>query len=165
MDSTQNNSTTTETHESAQPTNEEMEGVRNEPAEGEPQGEQQEPQPQGEIDYTNIDTKEIFDGLDVPEGFEVRLDTENEAYKWWSEFAKENNIPKDQFIGGIQSFVKQQLADMGDPDAEIQKLGENGQQIIQDVDHWLSETLKRAAGGILMNALFTVKANIEAIIA
>ena len=130
MDSTQNNST---------------------PAEGEPQGEQQEPQPQGEIDYTNIDTKEIFDGLDVPEGFEVRLDTENEAYKWWSEFAKENNIPKDQFIGGIQSFVKQQLADMGDPDAEIQKLGENGQQIIQDVDHWLSETLKRAAGGILMN--------------
>ena len=141
-----------------------MQGVRNDAApegeqapdpasaEGEPQGEQTEGEtpPEGEaegkVDYKGIPDEEILGGLEVPEGMEIGLDRENKAFQFWSEFAEKNGISKDDYVAGIQSFIQQQIADAGDPAQEIAKIGDNGQQVVDQVDHWLSETLKRHFG-------------------
>lgn len=120
------------------------EGEAPPPAEGEAPPE--EPQPEGPIDYSKIEQAEILGGIEVPEGFELKLDEDNKALQWWQNYAKENNVPKEVYVDAIQQFVKQQLDDLGDPAAEIAKLGDNGKEMVTKVDHWLSETLKRHYG-------------------
>lgn len=97
--------------------------------------------------YTDLQ-KKLGGFTGAPESYEVPegIDGEDEAFKAFSEFAAKHNMNQELFNEGFE-FYKTALGVSGEVsvEAEMQKLGDNAEQRIGQVETFLRNNVKDAA--------------------
>ena len=71
---------------------------------------------------------------EMPEGVNVNLDAELPIVKWWGEFASNKGLSQDEFNNGVNAFVENAVADIPNEKAEIEALGDNGNERVEAVE-------------------------------
>ena len=82
-----------------------------------------------------------YDTSLLPEGINIDPSESDPMLDWWREHCFNNKLPQETFESGINAFIKADLETVSNPDVEISKLGERGEQRFQSVIKWLNGTL------------------------
>lgn len=79
--------------------------------------------------------------LNVPENINIDLDENDPLLAWFNDFARERGLTQDEYNEAIRVYIETEVAALPDVNAEIQKLGANGQDRLQAVSASLKELL------------------------
>jgi hypothetical protein len=71
------------------------------------------------------DRPETAGDYQLPEFVNEEQAVDNELLRWWSEHSFENGYSQDEFQKGLEMYMQASMADVPDPDVELQKLGDN----------------------------------------
>jgi hypothetical protein len=86
--------------------------------------------------------------LNVPElEGNVSLDISNEMpiVQWWNQTAKNSGLTQEQYDEGVKVFVDNAIANLPNPDLEVQKLGDSGRERIEAAELWSKKHLSPEA--------------------
>lgn len=82
--------------------------------------------------------------LNVPQLDEsVNIDINNEMpiVQWWNQTAKDAGLTQEQYDSGVKAFVDNAVANLPNPELEVQKLGDTGKQRIEAAELWSKKHL------------------------
>ena len=82
--------------------------------------------------------------LNVPElEGNVSLDISNDMpiVQWWNQTAKNSGLTQEQYDEGVKVFVDNAIANLPNPDLEVQKLGDSGRERIEAAELWSKKHL------------------------
>jgi len=82
-----------------------------------------------------------YDTSLLPEGVNLDAEEKDPMLDWWRDHCFKNKLSQETFESGINAFIKADMESCTNPDAEIAKLGESGEQRFQSVIKWLNGTL------------------------
>ena len=82
-----------------------------------------------------------YDTSILPEGINFDAEAPDPMLDWWRDHCFQNKLPQEAFESGINAFLKAEAESITNPDTEIAKLGESGEQRFQSVIIWLNGTL------------------------
>jgi len=105
---------------------------------------------------------ELSDELKIPENVELDLTAEDPMVSWFFGFAKENGLSQEVVSKAINEYVGIELAAMPDVTAEIEKLGDHGQDRMLRVHNWLETKLSDEQFAAI-NPLLSSAAQVEAL--
>ena len=71
------------------------------------------------------DRPETAGDYQLPDFVDQEQAVDNELLRWWSEHSFENGYSQDEFQKGLEMYMQASMADVPDPDVELQKLGDN----------------------------------------
>lgn len=71
------------------------------------------------------DRPETAGDYQLPDFVDQEQAVDNELLRWWSEHSFENGYSQDEFQKGLEMYMQASMADVPDPDIEMQKLGDN----------------------------------------
>jgi len=71
------------------------------------------------------DRPETAGDYQLPDFVDQEQAVDNELLRWWSEHSFENGYSQDEFQKGLEMYMQASMADVPDPDVEMQKLGDN----------------------------------------
>lgn len=71
------------------------------------------------------DRPETAGDYQLPDFVNEEQAVDNELLRWWSEHSFENGYSQDEFQKGLEMYMQASMADVPDPDVELQKLGDN----------------------------------------
>jgi len=86
--------------------------------------------------------------LNVPElEGNVSLDISNDMpiVQWWNNTAKNAGLSQEQYDEGVKVFVDNAIANLPNPDLEVQKLGDSGRERIEAAELWSKKHLSPEA--------------------
>lgn len=83
----------------------------------------------------------LSDELKIPEGVELDLTAEDPLVKWFFGFAKTHGMSQEDVDGAINEYIGLEIAGMPDMAAEIEKLGDHGQDRMLRVHNWMESKL------------------------
>ena len=86
--------------------------------------------------------------LNVPElEGNVSLDISNDMpiVQWWNQTAKNSGLTQEQYDEGVKVFVDNAIANLPNPDLEVQKLGDSGRERIEAAELWSKKHLSPEA--------------------
>ena len=86
--------------------------------------------------------------LNVPElEGNVSLDISNDMpiVQWWNNTAKNAGLTQEQYDEGVKVFVDNAIANLPNPDLEVQKLGDSGRERIEAAELWSKKHLSPEA--------------------
>ena len=93
----------------------------------------------------------------IPEGFDVKFADDDPMIEMWRNLAFQSNFSNDQFMEGIRTYIQTSLENRVDPTAELEKLGENGQDRINRIDLVLNKHLEAEEVGVLADFIGTAE--------
>jgi hypothetical protein len=102
------------------------------------------------------------DDLKIPEGVELDMTADDPMVSWFFDFAKEHGMSQETVDSAIKQYMETELAGMPDINAEIEKLGDHGQDRVLRVHNWMSSKLSDEEVSAL-DPLMTSAASIEAL--
>ena len=76
----------------------------------------------------------VIPELELPEGVNVDINTEEPMLQWWADTAKKAGLSQEQFAEGIKQFVNNEIAGLPDIQAEKELLGDNADQRIESAN-------------------------------
>ena len=82
--------------------------------------------------------------LNVPQLDEsVNIDINNEMpiVQWWNQTAKDAGLSQEQYDSGVKAFIDNAIANLPNPELEVQKLGDTGKQRIEAAELWSKKHL------------------------
>ncbi len=79
--------------------------------------------------------------LELPEGVNVDINTEEPMLQWWADTAKKNGLSQEQFAEGINQFVNNEIAGLPNPQAEKELLGDKAEERIESANLWAKKNL------------------------
>ena len=82
--------------------------------------------------------------LNVPQLDEsVNIDINNEMpiVQWWNQTAKDAGLSQEQYDSGVKAFIDNAVANLPNPELEVQKLGDTGKQRIEAAELWSKKHL------------------------
>lgn len=81
--------------------------------------------------------------LNVPEMENTKLtvNADMPIVKWWGETAKSVGLSQEQYDSGVKAFVDNAVANLPNPDLEVQKLGDNGKERVEAASMWSKKHL------------------------
>lgn len=99
-----------------------------------------------EEDYANKMSSQapeeyVIPELELPEGVNVDINTEEPMLQWWADTAKKAGLSQEQFAEGIKQFVNNEIAGLPDIQAEKELLGDNADQRIESANLWAKKNL------------------------
>ncbi len=71
------------------------------------------------------DRPETAGDYQLPDFVDQEQAVDNDLLRWWSEHSFENGYSQDEFQKGLEMYMQASMADVPDPDVELQKLGDN----------------------------------------
>ena len=71
------------------------------------------------------DRPETSGDYQLPDFVNEEQAVDNELLRWWSEHSFENGYSQDEFQKGLEMYMQASMADVLDPDVELEKLGDN----------------------------------------
>ncbi len=86
--------------------------------------------------------------LNVPElEGNVSLDISNDMpiVQWWNNTAKNAGLTQEQYDEGVKVFIDNAIANLPNPDLEVQKLGDSGRERIEAAELWSKKHLSPEA--------------------
>lgn len=83
----------------------------------------------------------VIPDLELPEGVNIDINTEEPMLQWWANTAKEAGLSQEQFAEGIKQFVNNEIAGLPDIQAEKNLLGDNADQRIESANLWAKKNL------------------------
>ena len=82
-------------------------------------------------------------GIDPPEGYEFNFKDDDPMLEMWRNMAFQSNLSNDQFMEGVRTWVNHNMSARVDAAAELEKLGENGQDRQTRMDLVLNKHLSQ----------------------
>ena len=79
--------------------------------------------------------------LKIPDNVELDFSEEDPLVSWFFGFAKENGMSQDTVDKALNQYVGIEMENMTDISAEIEKLGDHGQDRMLRVHNWLESKL------------------------
>lgn len=82
--------------------------------------------------------------LNVPqldESVNVEINNEMPIVQWWNQTAKDAGLSQEQYDSGVKAFIDNAVANLPNPELEIQKLGDTGKQRIEAAELWSKKHL------------------------
>lgn len=104
----------------------------------------------------------LSDDIKVPENVELDLTDDDPLVKWFFGVAKEQGMTQETVDKMLNEYITIELANMPDVQAEIEKLGDHGQDRMLRVHNWL-ETKLSDTQFAAMNSTLSNAAQIEAL--
>ena len=71
------------------------------------------------------DRPETAGDYQLPDFVDQEQAVDNDLLRWWSEHSFENGYSQDEVQKGLEMYMQASMADVPDPDVELQKLGDN----------------------------------------
>jgi len=100
--------------------------------------------------------------LKIPENVELDFSEDDPLVSWFFGFAKENGLSQEKVDKALNDYVGIELAGMTDVRAEIEKLGDHGQDRMLRVHNWLETKLSDEQFRAI-NPLLSSAAQVEAL--
>ena len=72
----------------------------------------------------------------LPENIDQSLSADNPLLKWWADYSFENGASQEEFTTGIEKYIEGVNANIPDPETEMKRLGDNGEERVQAVELW-----------------------------
>jgi hypothetical protein len=72
----------------------------------------------------------------LPENIDQSLSADNPLLKWWADYSFENGKSQEEFTVGIEKYIEGVNANIPDPETEMKRLGDNGEERVQAVELW-----------------------------
>jgi hypothetical protein len=104
----------------------------------------------------------LSDELKIPDNVELDLTKEDPLVSWFFGFAKENGFSQEMVDKALNEYVKIEMENMTDVQAEIEKLGDHGQDRLLRVHNWLESRLTEDQFAAI-NPLLSSAAQVEAL--
>jgi hypothetical protein len=104
----------------------------------------------------------LSDELKIPDNVELDLTKEDPLVSWFFDFAKENGFSQETVDKALNEYVKIEMENMTDVQAEIEKLGDHGQDRLLRVHNWLESRLTEDQFAAI-NPLLSSAAQVEAL--
>lgn len=104
----------------------------------------------------------LSEDLSIPENVEFDLSADDPMVQWFFGFAKENGMSQELVDKAINEYVGIELAALPDVSAEIEKLGDHGQDRMLRVHNWLEGKLSDQQFAAI-NPLLSSAAQVEAL--
>lgn len=104
----------------------------------------------------------VAEDLEMPEGIEMNLTAEDPMVEWFFGFAKERGMTQEDVNTAINEYIKIELANMPDIEAEIGKLGDHGRDRLLRVHNWMEGKLSEEQFSAL-NPMLSTAASVEAL--
>lgn len=83
----------------------------------------------------------LSEDLKIPDNVELDFSEDDPLVSWFFGFAKENGMSQDTVDKALNEYVGIELGNMTDVQAEIEKLGDHGQDRMLRVHNWLETKL------------------------
>lgn len=85
-------------------------------------------------------TLDLPEGIEAPEGVDVKVDPEDPLAQEFSKWAKENNVSQEAFTEILGMYISQQVRDYQaasqTTQAEMERLGDNANKRLDDIAKW-----------------------------
>ena len=107
-------------------------------------------------------TVNLSEDLKIPDNVELDFSEEDPLVNWFFGFAKENGLSQETVDKALNGYVEVELGNMTDITAEIEKLGDHGQDRMLRVHNWLESRLS-ADQLASLNPLLNSAAQVEAL--
>lgn len=107
-------------------------------------------------------TVNLSDDLKIPDNIELDFSDEDPLVSWFFGFAKEQGMSQEAVDKALNEYVGIEIANMPDVSAEIEKLGDHGQDRMLRVHNWLESKLSDDQFASL-NPLLSSAAQVEAL--
>lgn len=104
----------------------------------------------------------ISDEIEVPDNIDLNFNEEDPLAQWFFSFAKEQGLSQETVDQAINQYVEIELKNMPDVAAEVEKLGDHGQDRMLRVHNWLESKLTEDEFAAL-NPLLSSAAQVEAL--
>lgn len=104
----------------------------------------------------------LSEDLKIPDNVDLNFTEDDPMVKWFFGFAKENGMSQETVDKAINEYVGIELANMTDVGAEIEKLGDHGQDRLLRVHNWLESKLSNDQFKA-MNPMLSTAVEIEAL--
>jgi hypothetical protein len=104
----------------------------------------------------------LSEELGIPDNVELNLSDEDPMVQWFFEKAKTKGFTQDEVNEWLNDYVKIELAAMPDVNAEIEKLGDHGQDRLMRVNNWMESRLSEDQLKAI-NPLLSSAAQVEAL--
>ena len=104
----------------------------------------------------------LSEDLKIPENVELDFSEDDPLVSWFFGFAKENGMSQAVVDKALNDYVSIELAGMPDVQAEIEKLGDHGQDRMLRVHNWLETKLSDDQFKAI-NPLLSSAAQVEAL--
>lgn len=97
------------------------------------------------------------------EGITEEMVEANPLTGWWRDKCHDMGLDQDQFEDGINQYIDMMQSGMGDPQAELEKLGENAQVRVDAINSWAQSFFPPEEFETIVNTLGTSAAGILAL--
>ena len=104
----------------------------------------------------------MAEDLQIPDNIELDFTEEDPLVNWFFGFAKEQGFSQETVNKALNEYVKIEMANMPDVGAEIEKLGDHGQDRMLRVHNWLEGRLSDTQFAAI-NPLLSSAAQVEAL--
>tara|TARA_R100000654_G_scaffold41411_1_gene67511 strand:+ start:2953 stop:3714 length:762 start_codon:yes stop_codon:yes gene_type:complete len=92
----------------------------------------------------------------LPENIDQSMSADDPLLKWWADYSFENGSSQEEFSTGIEKYIERINANIPDPETEMKRLGDNGEERVQAVELWSNkffpDTLRQSIESITETA-------------
>jgi len=92
----------------------------------------------------------------LPDDIDQTMSSDDTLLKWWADYSFENGSSQEEFTSGIEKYIERINASVPNPDEELKRLGDNGQERVQAVELWSNQffpdTMKESLEAITTTA-------------
>jgi len=61
--------------------------------------------------------------------------------QWWDQTAKDAGLSQEQYDSGVKAFIDNAMANLPNPNLEVQKLGDHGKERVEAAEMWSKKHL------------------------
>jgi len=97
--------------------------------------------------------------LNVPEveNAELTISDDMPIVQWWNQTAKNAGLSQEDYDSGVKAFIDNAMANLPNPDMEIQKLGDTGKERIEAASLWSKKHLTPESYNTISNIASTAE--------
>ena len=97
--------------------------------------------------------------LNVPEieNTSLSISEDMPIVQWWNQTAKNAGLSQEDYDSGVKAFIDNAMANLPNPDMEIQKLGDTGKERIEAASLWSKKHLTPESYNTISNIASTAE--------
>lgn len=97
--------------------------------------------------------------LNVPEveNAELTISDDMPIVQWWNQTAKNAGLSQEDYDSGVKAFIDNAMANLPNPDMEIQKLGDTGKERVEAAALWSKKHLTPESYNTISNIASTAE--------
>ena len=76
-----------------------------------------------------------------PQNVDLKINKDMKLVQWWDQTAKDAGLSQEQYDSGVKAFIDNAMANLPNPNLEVQKLGDHGKERVEAAEMWSKKHL------------------------